>query len=42
MLHHLLLKEVIVPTLGDDLHRIILSCGPVESMHECFTFDRAP
>jgi hypothetical protein len=41
MLHCLLLKELIVPALGDDLHHIILGCGPVESMYECFAYDRA-
>jgi hypothetical protein len=40
MLHGLLLKELIVPTFGDDLHHIILSCGPIESMSECFADDR--
>jgi hypothetical protein len=36
----MLLKKLIVPTLGDDLYRIIFSCGLVESMSECFADDR--
>jgi hypothetical protein len=40
MLCGLLLKELIVPALGDDLHHVILSCGPVEVMSECFGNDR--
>jgi hypothetical protein len=40
MLCGLLLKELIVPALGDDLHHVILSCGPVEAMSECFGNDR--
>jgi hypothetical protein len=41
MLHSLLLKEPAVPALGDDLHRVIISCGAVETMSECFFYDRA-
>jgi hypothetical protein len=39
MLHSLLLKKLAVPALGDNLHRIILNCRPVESMSECLTDD---
>jgi hypothetical protein len=39
MLCSLLLKELVVPALGDDLHRIILGCWPVESMSEGFADD---
>jgi hypothetical protein len=39
MLRGLLLEKLTVPTFGDDLHRVILSCGPVESMFECFAYD---
>jgi hypothetical protein len=42
MLHCLLLEELVVIALGDDLHRIILSCRLVETMHECFAYDRTP
>jgi hypothetical protein len=33
------LKELAVPTFGDDLHRVILSRRPIESMFECFADD---
>jgi hypothetical protein len=36
MLCSLLLKELAVPALGDDFHRVILSCWPVESMSKGF------
>jgi hypothetical protein len=42
MLHYLLLKELTIFTLLYDLHRIILCCGPVESMLEWFFDDWAP
>jgi hypothetical protein len=42
MLHYLLLEELIVLAFGDDLHHVILSCRPVETMHKCFAYDRAP
>jgi hypothetical protein len=42
MLRGLLLEELTVPALSDYLHHVILSCGPVESMFECFAYDRAP
>jgi hypothetical protein len=42
MLHCLLLKELVVLAFGDDLHRVILSCRPVETMSEGFAYDRAP
>jgi hypothetical protein len=42
MLCCLLLKELTVPAFGGDLDRVILSCGLVESMSECFTDDRTP
>jgi hypothetical protein len=39
MLCSLLLKKLTVPTLGDDLHHVIPSCRPIESMFECFAND---
>jgi hypothetical protein len=39
MLYSLLLKELAVLALGDDLHRIILSSWPVESVSEGFVDD---
>jgi hypothetical protein len=39
MLHSLLLKELTIPTFGDDLQRVILSCGPVKSLSECLVDD---
>jgi hypothetical protein len=41
MLHYLLLKKLAVFALGDDVHHIILSCRPVETMSECLAYDRA-
>jgi hypothetical protein len=40
MLRGLLLRELTVLALGDDLHRAILSCGPVETLSKCFSDDR--
>jgi hypothetical protein len=37
MLLYLLLKELADLTFGDDLHHVLLSCRPVETMH-----DKAP
>jgi hypothetical protein len=42
MLRYLLLEELVVLAFGDDFHRVILSCGPVETVHEGFAYDRAP
>jgi hypothetical protein len=42
MLCNLLLKKLVIPALGDDLHRIILGCGLVETMSEAFPDDRTP
>jgi hypothetical protein len=42
MLCCLFLEELTVLALDDDLHRVILSCRPVEIMPECFAYDRAP
>jgi hypothetical protein len=42
MLCSLLLKELTIHVFGDDLYRIILSCGSVESMSEWFADDRTP
>jgi hypothetical protein len=39
MLCCLLLEKLVVIALDDDLHRIILSCRPIEIMNECFTYD---
>jgi hypothetical protein len=40
MLRCLLLEELAVIALGDDLHRVILSCRAVEIMPECLAYDR--
>jgi hypothetical protein len=37
MLRSLFLEELTLFTLGDDFHHIILSCRPVESVHERFS-----
>jgi hypothetical protein len=42
MLHYLLLEELAVLVFGDDLHHIILSYRPVETVPEGFAYDRAP
>jgi hypothetical protein len=42
MLCCLLLEELTISALGDDFHDVILSCGLVEPMSECFSYDRAP
>jgi hypothetical protein len=42
MLHCLLLEELVVLALGEDLHRIILSFRPVETMPKGFAYDGAP
>jgi hypothetical protein len=42
MLHCLLLEELTILAFGDDLHRIILSCRPVETMSKGFAYDRVP
>jgi hypothetical protein len=36
----LLLKKLVVITLGDNLHHVILSCEAVENMPECLAYDR--
>jgi hypothetical protein len=36
MLHSLLLKEQAAPALGDNLHHVILSCRPEESIIPSF------
>jgi hypothetical protein len=41
MLCCLLLEELPDLVFGHDLHRIILSCGPVETVHEGIAYDRA-
>jgi hypothetical protein len=41
MLRCLLLEELSVLAFGDNLHYVILSCGPVEIMPEGFAYDRA-
>jgi hypothetical protein len=40
MLRCLLMKELTVIALCDDLHRVILSCRPVETMPESLNYDR--
>jgi hypothetical protein len=42
MLHRLLLEELTVFAFGDNFHRVIHFCGPVESMSESFAYDAAP
>jgi hypothetical protein len=42
MLHCLLLEELTILAFGDDLHRVILSCRPVETVYEGFAYVRAP
>jgi hypothetical protein len=42
MLHSLLLEELALFTLGDDFHRVNLSCRPVESVPKCFSNYGAP
>jgi hypothetical protein len=42
MPHSLLLEKLTIPAFGDDLHRVILACGPVETMSEGFPDDRMP
>jgi hypothetical protein len=42
MLHYLILEELAIPTLGADLHHIIIGCGPVETMSEGFPDDGTP
>jgi hypothetical protein len=42
MLRSLLMEELALFTLGDDFHRVILSCRPVESVHERIFNYRAP
>jgi hypothetical protein len=40
MLRCFLLEELAILTFGDDLHHIILSYRPVETVLESFTYDR--
>jgi hypothetical protein len=40
MLHYLLLEELTIISLGDDLHRVILSRRPVEIVTGCLAYDR--
>jgi hypothetical protein len=42
MLHCLLLKELTVLAFGNDLHHVILSFRPVETVLEGFAYDRVP
>jgi hypothetical protein len=42
MLHSLLLEELALFALGDDFHRVILRCWPVESVLEGFSNYGAP
>jgi hypothetical protein len=41
MLRCLLLEELTILTFGDDLHHVILSCRPVETVPEGLANDRA-
>jgi hypothetical protein len=38
----LLLEELIVPSFGNDFHRVILGYGPVEPMSKSFAYGRVP
>jgi hypothetical protein len=40
MLHCLLLKELVITVFGDDLYRVILGYGPVETMFKGFPDDQ--
>jgi hypothetical protein len=42
MLHYLFLEELAIPALDDDLHHVILGCGPVETMSKGFPDDGMP
>jgi hypothetical protein len=42
MFRGLFLKKLVVFTLGEDFHHVIIGCRLVESMSECFSNDRAP
>jgi hypothetical protein len=42
MLHSLLMKILTIPAFGDNLHRIMLNRGPVETMSEGFPNDGTP
>jgi hypothetical protein len=42
MLRRLLLEELVIFALCDDFHCVILGYWLVESMHECFAYDRVP
>jgi hypothetical protein len=42
MLYYLLMKELTILAFSDNLHRVILSSGPLEIMPEGFAYNRAP
>jgi hypothetical protein len=42
MLHYLFLEELTTLAFGDDLHCVILSYRPVETVPEGFAYDRVP
>jgi hypothetical protein len=42
MLRCLLLEELAVLAFGDDLHWVILSYRPVETVPEYFAYDKVP
>jgi hypothetical protein len=42
MLRSLLMEELALFALGDDFHRVVLSCRPVESVSEGFFNYGAP
>jgi hypothetical protein len=42
MLRCLLLKELAILTFGDDFHRVVLGCKPVETMSKGFPDDWTP
>jgi hypothetical protein len=42
MLHSLLLEKLTIPAHGDNLHRVILDCGQIETMSKGFPDDGTP
>jgi hypothetical protein len=34
MLRYLLLEELAIPAFGEDFHRVVLGCRPVETMSD--------
>jgi hypothetical protein len=42
MIRSLLLEKLTIPAFGGNLHRVILDCGPIETMSEGFPDDGMP